>query len=124
MLRIDEADKPANRCEKHRTRERFAEERRGYVDIAHVHQYALTQRETVERETVAAQRRFGICAAGEMIPQILREIATRRRHDFLERHKIRRRNRWTRTSLCGVHARMRIARGLARRSFELCHSYP
>ena len=66
-------------------------------------------RERVERLPVALQCRFRIRAAGQMVPQVLRQIAPRGTHDLLQRHKIRCR-RAARAPLHGMHARMRIAR--------------
>src|SRR3989441_4765453 len=65
-----EEDEAAHRRDADGRRERHAEQARAQVDLAHVDEDVLRDRQPVDMATIAVQRRFGLAAAVAEVPRL------------------------------------------------------
>jgi hypothetical protein len=78
----------ADRCEHHGNSELRSKKCRRRIDIRNIDEHPRSKGEAVQSGSIAAHRGFGLGAAGEIVPDVLRKILARGHDDFLVGYKI------------------------------------
>jgi hypothetical protein len=80
-------EKSADGRKENGRREFLTQQRRREIDVGNVDEHTLAKGQPIERQAIATQRRFRICAARQVIPKFARELLPRGIDDFLQRHE-------------------------------------